>query len=153
MKATPTNNPLDEDTDEFACFLTTDALAAYLHHKFGEDFLRQALAPDPNPEPTESGIGPKETLENAAEKLEERGLDHVAAILRDLAQTAISGIDLPPDYSPDNDGDRGLELWRSKWLQRRKLESGELWHELRRKKAKRQRQSQINGQKPPHHRH
>jgi|SRR6516225_2150149 hypothetical protein len=135
MTATPTNNPLDEDTGEFACFLTLDALAAYLHHKFGEDFLRQALAPDPNPEPNELGIGPKENLENAAEKLEERGLDHVAAILRDLAKDAISGIDLPPDHWV-NLGDRGIEIWRNKWQTRRKVESGELWRELKRKRPK-----------------
>src|SRR5262249_20621653 len=143
MKPNPaTNNPITNDSDdvgEFAALTTLHMLAAFLFAKHGEDFLRQALAPDPDPEPNEAGIGPREHLENAAEELEARGLDHVAAILRDLAQTAIRGIDLLPDYYV-NDGARGVENWRAKWLLRRKVESGELERKLRREYAKRQRQ-------------
>src|SRR5262249_14479128 len=141
MKPKPaTNNPITNDSDdvgEFAALTTLHMLAAFLFAKHGEDFLRQALAPDPDPEPNEAGIGPREHLENAAEQLEARGLDHVAAILRDLAEDAISGLDLPPSHWSDN-----AEIWRTKWLLRRKVESGELERELRRNHARKQRQSQ-----------
>src|SRR5262249_23060732 len=153
MTPSPKNSlPEGEDTGEFAVFTTLDALAAYVHHKYGEDCLRQLFAPDPDPEPNHAGIGPREHLENAAEQLDKRGLGHVAAILHDLAQDAISGIDLPPDHYV-NCGERGIENWRSKWIQRRKLESGELERELRRDHARKLRQSKTNGQKPLSHRH
>ena len=71
---------------------------------------------------------------------------------RDLAKDAVSGLDLLPTHYA-RDGARGVELWRRKWLQRRKVESGEPERELRRNHAKTVRQSQTNGQKAPSHQH
>ena len=144
MTQSPKNSPLDEDSGEFACFDTLDSLAAYCHHKYGEAFVRQAFKPDPNPGPAYPGGGPREQYEKAADKLEQRGLDHVALILRDLAQQALSGIDLPPSYC-------SAENWRSKWLLQRKIDSGEMERELRRKYRQTHRQSQTNRQKPANH--
>jgi hypothetical protein len=153
MTATPTNNQLkNEDCGEFAFFDTFDSLAAYCHHKFGEEFLRQVFgrAFDPNDPPDHAapGTGPKETLEETADKLEERGLDKPAAVLRDLAKHAISGIDLPPHYWLDN-----VEMWRSKWIMQRRAASGELWRDLERDRAKRDREASVNRQKQASHRH
>jgi hypothetical protein len=149
MKPT-TNNPIttsDDDFGEFACFDTLDAVAAYMHHKYGEEMLRELLKLMSKWEST-SSYGPREHLEDAAAELEKRHLDKPAAILREFALTARSGIDNVPDYW------RGKEdYWQRNWITQRKMRTRELGREMRREKAERERQSQTNGHKPAHQRH
>jgi hypothetical protein len=148
MKAIQTNTPENEDSGEFAAFRDTglDAMAAYVYHTYGEEMLREMFkifldwrCAYP---------GPKETLEEAAAELEHRGLDKPAAVLYELAESAISGIDLPPDYMV-NAGPDSVEAWRRSWRQRRLIRLG-LWdQELKRTIARNQRQSEINSRKAP----
>lgn len=157
MKAIPMNSqPENEDCGEFAVFRDLDALAAYLHHKYGDDALRkvfgQAFDPNNPPECAYSGGGPKETLEDTATELEKRGLDKPATILRDLAKDAISGIDLVPDYM-ERAGPQFVEAWRRSWLQRRHIHLGTWGQELRRHEAETARQSEINSRKAPSTQH
>jgi len=149
MTAIPTNSPLeDEDTGEFACFDTLDSLAAYMHHQYGEEMLRELLKLLAKRDENTSSYGPRESLEDAAAELEKRHLDKPAAILREFALTARSGIDNIPDYWRGNE-----DCWRRKWITLRKMQTGELGRELRREHARKQRQLQINGQKPASYRH
>jgi hypothetical protein len=92
-KQNPKKNPVKpvEDTGEFAVFDSFDALAAYLHHRYGEAALREVfgmLVEDL----------PRESFEDTATELENRGLDKPAAILRELAESATSEIERVPDY-------------------------------------------------------
>jgi hypothetical protein len=156
MKPSQTNTPnRDEDSGEFAGFDTIDAICAYVHFKGGEAELRWLIGQvfDPNDQETFcDGWGPREPLEDAAAELERRGLDKPAAILLDLAQQAISGIDLVPDYM-ERAGPQFVEAWRERWRQQRHIQLGTWDQELRRRIARNQRQSQINGQKPSPHGH
>lgn len=150
MKPIPTNKPNPEDDcGEFAVFDTLDAIAAYVHHKYGEAALREVFTPfaDPNKDDLPAGFGPRESLEDAAAELEKRGLDKPAAVLRELAETAISGIDKVPDHMV-NAGPQFVEAWRRNWIQRRQIKLGTFDQELRRTIARNQRQSEINKQKP-----
>jgi hypothetical protein len=151
MTAIQTNSP-PEDTGEFAAFTDSglDAMAAYVYHKYGEVMLREMFKAVL--EWRSAYWGPKETLEDAAAELEHRGLDKPAAVLYDLAETAISGIDMVPDYMV-NAGPDFADQWRNNWRQRRLIHLG-LWdQELRRTIARNQRQSKTNGQKPSLHQH
>src|SRR5262249_3193378 len=140
----------DEDSGEFACFDTFDALAAYCHHKYGEAFLRQVFGKMLNDPPDQAypGGGPREDLADCAAELEKRGLDKPAAVLRDLAHQAVSGIDLPPDYWLRYPG-----MWEQKWLQEREIKLGTFFPKLRREYAKRERLAWINAQIAAKQRH
>src|SRR5262249_17606043 len=138
MTQSKTNNPITDDDDfgEFAVFDTLDAIAAFLYAKGGEqgeEMLREVFKLLSLQEST-SSYGPRESLEDAAAELEKRHLDKPAAMLREFARTARSGIENVPDYW------RGMEdHWRRKWITQRKMKTGELERELRREHAKRQR--------------
>src|SRR5215469_796244 len=122
MKAIQTNSPReDEDTGEFACFDTLDSLAAYMHRQYGEEMLRELLKLFAKHDESTSSYGRREHLDDAASELEKRHLDKPAAILREFALTARSGIENVPDYW------RGKEdHWRRNWITRRKMQTGEL---------------------------
>jgi hypothetical protein len=146
MKAIPMNNQ-PEDSGEFAAFDNAglDALAAYVYHKYGEVMLRELFKAVLDWD--SAYWGPKETLEDAAAELQHRGLDKPAAVLYELAESAISGIDMVPDYMV-NAGERFVEGWRRSWLQQRQIKLGTFGQELKRTIARKQRQSKTNGQKP-----
>jgi hypothetical protein len=147
MTAMQTNTPENEDTGEFAAFDNSglDAMAAYIHHKYGEELLREVFKAVLDWD--SAYWGPKETLEDAAAELEHRGLDKPAAVLYELAESAVSGIEMVPDYMV-NAGPDFADQWRNNWRQRRLIHLG-LWdQELSRTIARNQRQSKINGQKP-----
>jgi hypothetical protein len=149
MKPSPTNTlKPEDDCGEFAVFDSLDAIAAYVHYKRGDEALRQLFTEAfLKEEPERNGFGPKEFLEDTATELEKRGLDKPAAILRQLAKDAISGIDLVPDYMV-RAGPGFVDQWRENWIQRRHIELGTWGQELRRHEAERARQSEINKQKP-----
>jgi hypothetical protein len=112
----------DDDVGEFAPLKTLDVLAAFIHKKFGEAFLRQAFA---------MVTYDRESLEDAADKLAEKSLSHVAAIMADIAENSPSGIDL----NPHEEGSTIWRYWRRRWIQKRRLATGELEESLRRRKA------------------
>jgi hypothetical protein len=152
MKPIQTNTPENEDTGEFAAFTDSglDAMAAYVYHKYGEEMLREMFKAVLDWR--SAYWGPKETLEDAAAELEHRGLDKPAAVLYELAESAISGIDMVPGYMVAA-GPDFADQWRNNWRQRRLIHLG-LWdQELRRTIARNQRQSKTNGQKPSLHQH
>jgi hypothetical protein len=142
MKAIPMNNPPEneDNTGEFAVFLDSglDAMAAYIHHKYGEEMLREVFA----------AVELRESLEDAAAELEHRGLDKPAAVLYELAESAVSGIDMVPDYMV-NAGPGFVAQWRRSWRQRRLIHLGVWDQELRRTIARNTRQSEINRRKAP----
>jgi hypothetical protein len=143
MTAIPTSNPADEDCGEFACFNTFDSLAAYLHHKYGEAALREVfgmLVPDL----------PKESFDDTATELENRGLDKPAAILRELAESATSEIERVPVYVV-NAGPDFVDAWRIRWIQQREIKLGTFGQKLRRIIARNHRQTQANTQNPSSH--
>jgi hypothetical protein len=136
MKAIPMNNP-PEDTGEFAAFDNAglDALAAYVYHKYGEEMLRELFKAVL--EWDNAYWGPKETLEDAAAELERRGLDKPAAVLYELAESAISGIEMVPDYMVKA-GPDFISGWQRSWLQKRQIKLGTFGQELRRTIARNQ---------------
>jgi hypothetical protein len=151
MKSTTNNQTIEseEDTGEFSAFDTLDSLAAYVFHKFGEEALRELLkATFGEGDNNGSSYGEREMLEDSASELERRHLHEQAAILREFAVTAHSGIDNVPSYWRDD-----VDQWRRKWLVLRHMETGELDRELRRNQAKRLPQSKLNGEKPAIYRH
>ena len=113
----------DDDAGEFAALDTFDLIAAYLHARHGEQALRETFALiDLH----------REQLEEAAEVLEQRGLDAVASIMREIAAEARSGIEDNP-YDPDSINGR---YWVQSWLRKRWVESGQMEKCLRAQKAK-----------------
>jgi hypothetical protein len=146
MTAMPMNTPDNEDTGEFAAFTDSglDAMAAYIHHKYGEELLREMFKAVL--EWRSAYWGPKETLEDAAAELKHRGLDKPAAVLYDIAESAVSGIEMVADYMVAA-GPDFVEGWRDRWLQQRQIQLGTFGQELRRTIARNQRQSKTNGQK------
>jgi len=126
MKPNPKNSQpsTEDDCGEFAIFDSLDALAAYLHHRYGEEALREVF---------EALQETREGLEDITAELEQRGLDAPAAVLRDLAHQAISGIELVPDYVV-RAGPNFVDFWQMRWLQRRKMKLG-LWDKEQRAKA------------------
>jgi hypothetical protein len=89
--------------------------------------LRQVLAAltEPVADPgNASAYSSREMVEDAIIELEQRRLFQVAAILRDIAQQCPSGIDNVPSYYRTSFGGRAVDLWRSKWIQRREIELG-----------------------------
>jgi hypothetical protein len=125
----PANNP-ETDDDEFAALKTLDAIAAYLHQRHGEQALRQVLA---------MGEHSSEFLTDAALELEVRGLDHVAAVLRDVALTCPSEIDANP-YEP---GSLNWHYRHNSWLRRRRIQTGEVEAHLRQREAQKQAEMQM----------
>jgi hypothetical protein len=142
-KQNPKKNPVEpvEDTGEFAVFDSFDALAAYLNHKYGEEALREVF---------EMAVAdlPRETFEDTAAELENRGLDRPAAILRELAESATSEIERVPDYVV-NAGEDFVNSWRIRWLQNREIKLGTFFPKLKRIIARNHRQTQSNGHKAP----
>jgi hypothetical protein len=113
----------DDEPNEFAALESFDMIAAFLHQKYGEAMLREAFAL----------IGcHREQLEKAAEVLEQRGLDAVASIMREIAAEAPSGIEANP-YDPDSINGR---CWRWSWWQKQRQASGEIEEHLRRQKPR-----------------
>jgi hypothetical protein len=104
-------NPADEDdAGEFAALRSFDAIAAYLFKKHGPDSVRANF----------HWVGgfTSEALTEAAEALEQRGLDQVAKVMHDLAAEYPSGIDLNP-YDPK---DRcNWLVWNQSWLSRQQM--------------------------------
>jgi hypothetical protein len=62
----------------------------------------------------------REDFEEAIKALEERGLDQVAKVMRDLAAEYPSGLDLNP-YDP-KDRNNWL-MWRRSWFNRRRMDT------------------------------
>lgn len=117
------NSPAtDDDAGEFAALRTLDVLAAFLHQKYGEEALRQCFSVADND---------RESLEDAAGILADKGLDRVAEIMLDIAAQCRSEIESNP-YDPD-DGTRNWSEWRRSWLLHRRLKTGELERDLRRR--------------------
>src|SRR5215471_12088594 len=144
-KQNPKNSPSqpDEDTGEFAVFDSFDALAAYLHHRYGEAALREVFG-------MLMGDLPRESFEDTAAELENRGLDKPAGILRELAESATSEIERVPDYVV-NAGESFVDSWRIRWLQKREIKLGTFGPKLKRILPRNHRQTQANGQNPSSH--
>jgi len=134
-KQNPKNSPADEDCGEFAVFDSFDALAAYLHHRYGEEALREVFT-------MAVADMPKETFEDTATELENRGLEKPAAILREIAESATSEIERVPDYVV-NAGEGFVHSWRLRWIQNRQIKLGIFGPKIRRIIAQSQRQSQA----------
>ena len=149
----PTPPPNDDDVGEFAAFKTNDALAAFLFVKYGEEAVRAVFRTD---------TYARENLEDYAEELEARGLDQVAAIMRDIASQCESGLTLDNPFTEGEtyigpDGREWPNLnwseWRRFWILRRRERTGELSAFLRRHHARKQREIQASKAKPSHTRH
>jgi hypothetical protein len=135
------NNPApNDDPGEFAALRSFDMLAAYLHLRHGEQMLRAVFT---------AGNFSREDLIDCAGKLDAKRLDHVAAIMRDLAADAPSGI----DDNPHLEGTHMWHYWRRRWIQKRRLATGELEADLRRRHAQKQQQTQAQQAKASHTRH
>jgi hypothetical protein len=72
------NPQTDDEPNEFSALDTLDLLAAFLHAKYGPEALRQAFAMVDDL--------PRESLEQAAEILDAKGLNHVGDIVWSIAQ-------------------------------------------------------------------
>jgi hypothetical protein len=122
------NSPLEVGTQEAEMAkLSLGGLCAYIFRECGEPGLRQVLAAltEPVADPgNASAYSSREMVEDAIIELEQRRLFQVAAILRDIAQQCPSGIDNVPSYYRTSFGGRAVDLWRSKWIQRREIELG-----------------------------
>jgi hypothetical protein len=146
-KPTTNKSTIDnDDAGEFAALNGHDQLAAFLFQKYGEAMLREVFKAD--------GTFAREGLEDAAEELETRGLDQVAAVMRDIAAQCPSGFDIDNPFEDDraSGGHNWLE-WRRMWLFKRRERTGELRKVLLRHRAQKQRQTQAKQAKASHTRH
>jgi hypothetical protein len=114
----------DEEPNEFSALETLDALAAFLHQKYGEQALREVFAMFEELY--------REPLEKTAEVLNARGLSHVANVMADIAASCPSEIESNP-YPPDSFNGR---YWAQRWLQKQWQSSPEFEKHLRAQKSK-----------------
>jgi hypothetical protein len=92
----------------------------------------------------------REDLEDCAAALEQAGKPSVSAIVMEFAADAPSGIEFNP-YSPE---DRcNWSEWRRSWLLKRRMQTGELFADLRRYHAQKQQEAQASQQKLSRTRH
>jgi hypothetical protein len=135
--ATKKNNlpEVGTEQDEMAK-LSTGALCALVFRECGEPGLRQILTAltepvdDPGSAPS---YGPREMLEDAANELEQRGLNQVASILLDVAVHCPSGLDHVPDYYRTSSGEKAVSEWSRHWVQNRERQLGIFERRLRHK--------------------
>jgi hypothetical protein len=113
----------EDDAGEFAALGSFDLIAAFLHAKYGEQTLREAFS---------LVDCYREHLEQAAEILDAKGLSHVADIMFDIAAQSRSEIEACP-YAP---GSTNWSAWRTNWITRRRIATGEVEASLRARKSR-----------------
>jgi len=118
----------DDEPNEFSALTTLDMLAAFLHAKYGEKALRDAFAMVDDL--------PRESLEQAADILDSKGLTHVADIVVDIA----AGLPSEITACPYEAGSINARYWCWSWNHKRRLATGEIEKGLRRQAAGKHRQ-------------
>jgi hypothetical protein len=112
-----TNTEIDEILGHWRelTLLDLDAFAAFIHRRHGDEACREFM------KLRADDLEAREYFEEAADDLEDKGIDHVAQIVRDIASKMTWGLDLNP-YSP---GERGnWRQYRRGWFNRRRICSG-----------------------------
>ena len=118
----------DDEPNEFSALTTLDMLAAFLHAKYGEKALRDAFAMVDDL--------PRESLEQAADILDSKGLTHVADIVADIA----AGLPSEITVCPYEAGSINARYWCWSWNHKRRQATGEIEKGLRRQAAGKHRQ-------------
>lgn len=114
--------PQTEEPDPFAGFGAAE-LFGFIHHKLGEEGLRELLTMMAKDNTT------AEFLQDAAAELEQAGLAKPAAIVAEIAAKSPSELDL----NPYETGSLNWQSWRQSRIMRRRIETGELEADLRRR--------------------
>jgi hypothetical protein len=104
-------------------YASLDEVVFEVHAEHGPEVLREALFM------VEIG---REEIEDCAAALEAAGKPSIAAIVREIAASAPSGIDLDNPYDPDSVNGR---YWRHSSLRNRWVASGEMEKSLRQRQA------------------
>jgi hypothetical protein len=133
------NRPVDPDLPDYEPgeprYNSLDEVMFEIHAEHGPAVLREVLGM--------LEIG-REDLEDCAAALEVAGKPSIAAIVREIAAKAPSGIDLDNPY--DESDSTNWRYWRQSWARNRWVRSGEMEKSLRAQKPR-------NAIKPKPHRH
>jgi hypothetical protein len=121
------DRPVDSDLPGYEPgeprYASLDEVVFEVHAEHGPEVLREALAL------VELG---REDLQDCAAALEAAGKPSIAAIVREIAAEAPSGIDLDNPYE---EGSTNWRYWRASWLRKRREASGEIERSLWLRKA------------------
>jgi hypothetical protein len=124
------NRPLDPELPGYEPgeprYASLDEVVFEVHAEHGPEVLREALLV------VELG---REDLQDCAAALEAAGKPSIAAIVREIAAEARSGLDL---YDPYEEGSINSRFWRHSWLRKRWVASGEMEKSLRQRQARRE---------------
>jgi hypothetical protein len=123
-------HPVDPNLPEYEPgephYASLDEVLHEIHAEHGPEALREVLLM------VEIG---REDLEDCAAALEAAGKPSIAAIVREIAAEARSGIDVDDPYEP---GSLNSRFWRHSWRRKRWVASGEMEKSLRQRQASRQ---------------